>query len=1089
MTASGSKSGRPRSSTKSRINPVVKLERTINLEEEFRETPLSHLSSSSTADSSCTAMHLNSTTSRELVPTTNTTIIDNATTDSSNIITNTTTNLLNTNTVVAGSLLHGNTSSSYSNNTANNLMNNSSASSNLLSSSASNLINNNSSSIMLASNTSSNLVNTNTTSNLLASNTNLINSNNTSNILSSNTNNNLINSNNSNLLSNNSNSNLISLNTNNMLASNNTNNVMNNNSSNNANNLMSRLTALPDSSMGDFLASHTVKTEIKHEDRLDTSLDLPQQTPPPPQAPPPVLPPPAPPEPQHTLPHPPNHAGPPPSIGPPSLENQCAGPSSVGSHSHSIGPPSIGPPSIGPPSIGPPSIGPPSIGPPSIGPPSVGPPSVGPPSVGSSGVPSRPSSVSCASVVHPGVHVGSTLSSTSHMVSTPSVALTSQEEEVNRISAMLQKEVEAFASKSLLPTQGEISSSTNQNAGGNSTAVTIQDIVEAQGLAGGVLAPSPITTIGSNTLSSTENLSALTAGISLSSSPVMNNAVSNHLIKTSTSTTVPASPTAHQQHQQQMVSVTQAMGSVPVPMSHMSIATLNQIQADLLATVSESDLNAVLNATPDNNDLSQSSILANNSQCYLSDNGNIQFGDQTAEQLFEAPSNNNLGNQQQTVLQQHYSNDQLSMPVLEQIAGEVLAESQNLEVVPNAALVQTQYPSTGTGDMLEVPVHSINFSEVDKISQCPDELSSAVNSITQLCQQNSSGATGLEPQFVGFLQQQQQPPTSTPSPAPSPNLTLGASPTIMTSGAPNSQGITVVIGSGSQMTVSNLATPQQQSSLNMPTLAATLKKPTLVATSVATPQQQILSGANNNSGNSNAATGIATTGRGTVTLHHATQHLQTHQQQTTQQPQQQIQQIHIHPQPIQQQDQVTQLHQPHYQVQQTTQQQHLQTQVQQTHIQQTQPTQHLQSHQQHHQQTHIQTQSQGQQTQQHTVVGGTTLLTSATLPTTTTQQSPTKKSSKKKKPGERKLVPLKDREYNPEQHCGVVVAETGKPCTRSLTCKTHSLTLRRAVTDRSKKFDELLLEHKQAKEAQQKASRPPETAANQFQVSFFLLDF
>ena len=107
-----------------------------------------------------------------------------------------------------------------------------------------------------------------------------------------------------------------------------------------------------------------------------------------------------------------------------------------------------------------------------------------------------------------------------------------------------------------------------------------------------------------------------------------------------------------------------------------------------------------------------------------------------------------------------------------------------------------------------------------------------------------------------------------------------------------------------------------------------------------------------------------------------------------------------------------------------------------------------------------------------------TMLTPA-LPT----HSP-KKSTKKKKPGERKLVPLKDREYNPELHCGVVVAETGKPCTRSLTCKTHSLTLRRAVSDRSKKFDELLLEHRAAKEAQQKASRPPETAAAQFQVGF-----
>lgn len=38
--------------------------------------------------------------------------------------------------------------------------------------------------------------------------------------------------------------------------------------------------------------------------------------------------------------------------------------------------------------------------------------------------------------------------------------------------------------------------------------------------------------------------------------------------------------------------------------------------------------------------------------------------------------------------------------------------------------------------------------------------------------------------------------------------------------------------------------------------------------------------------------------------------------------------------------------------------------------------------------------------------------------------------------------------------------ETKKPCTRSLTCKTHSLTQRRAVQGRRKRFDVLLAEHK-----------------------------
>lgn len=35
----------------------------------------------------------------------------------------------------------------------------------------------------------------------------------------------------------------------------------------------------------------------------------------------------------------------------------------------------------------------------------------------------------------------------------------------------------------------------------------------------------------------------------------------------------------------------------------------------------------------------------------------------------------------------------------------------------------------------------------------------------------------------------------------------------------------------------------------------------------------------------------------------------------------------------------------------------------------------------------------------------------------------------------RKSVPIKEREYDPDKHCGVVISETLKPCTWSLTCK------------------------------------------------------
>ncbi|XP_030631949.1 ataxin-7-like protein 1 [Chanos chanos] len=71
------------------------------------------------------------------------------------------------------------------------------------------------------------------------------------------------------------------------------------------------------------------------------------------------------------------------------------------------------------------------------------------------------------------------------------------------------------------------------------------------------------------------------------------------------------------------------------------------------------------------------------------------------------------------------------------------------------------------------------------------------------------------------------------------------------------------------------------------------------------------------------------------------------------------------------------------------------------------------------------------------------------------------------------------RVFDPNKHCGVLDPETRKPCTRSLTCKTHSLTHRRAVPGRRKDFDILLAEHKgRAKEKEAGHKRDP-TAANQ----------
>ncbi|KAG7267835.1 hypothetical protein CRUP_017041 [Coryphaenoides rupestris] len=68
---------------------------------------------------------------------------------------------------------------------------------------------------------------------------------------------------------------------------------------------------------------------------------------------------------------------------------------------------------------------------------------------------------------------------------------------------------------------------------------------------------------------------------------------------------------------------------------------------------------------------------------------------------------------------------------------------------------------------------------------------------------------------------------------------------------------------------------------------------------------------------------------------------------------------------------------------------------------------------------------------------------------------------------------LSDREFNPDIHCGVVDMTARKPCTRSLTCKTHSLSQRRAVSGRRKRFDMLLAEHKSRPRDRERELHPP----------------
>ncbi|XP_008277112.1 ataxin-7-like protein 1 isoform X2 [Stegastes partitus] len=85
---------------------------------------------------------------------------------------------------------------------------------------------------------------------------------------------------------------------------------------------------------------------------------------------------------------------------------------------------------------------------------------------------------------------------------------------------------------------------------------------------------------------------------------------------------------------------------------------------------------------------------------------------------------------------------------------------------------------------------------------------------------------------------------------------------------------------------------------------------------------------------------------------------------------------------------------------------------------------------------------------------------SVTLPSLSSLSPLDKKQQNGTKTPSRSHKRLSGRVFDPNKHCGVQDPETKRPCTRSLTCKTHSLTHRRAVPGRRKHFDILLAEHK-----------------------------
>lgn len=81
-------------------------------------------------------------------------------------------------------------------------------------------------------------------------------------------------------------------------------------------------------------------------------------------------------------------------------------------------------------------------------------------------------------------------------------------------------------------------------------------------------------------------------------------------------------------------------------------------------------------------------------------------------------------------------------------------------------------------------------------------------------------------------------------------------------------------------------------------------------------------------------------------------------------------------------------------------------------------------------------------------------------------QSSTATSGEAAAPVPGKKLGLKEREYDPNKHCGVILIDTGKHCTRTLTCKSHALSLRRQVSGRSADFDKLLADHRALRAAQ-----------------------
>ncbi|KAI8047085.1 SCA7, zinc-binding domain-containing protein [Gilbertella persicaria] len=78
-------------------------------------------------------------------------------------------------------------------------------------------------------------------------------------------------------------------------------------------------------------------------------------------------------------------------------------------------------------------------------------------------------------------------------------------------------------------------------------------------------------------------------------------------------------------------------------------------------------------------------------------------------------------------------------------------------------------------------------------------------------------------------------------------------------------------------------------------------------------------------------------------------------------------------------------------------------------------------------------------------------------PQSTTEFSEIDSEKKKKeKKSKQKAIPKKKAPLDLDRQCGVLIPPNNHPCTRSLTCKIHSMGAKRAVEGRSQPFNDLL---------------------------------